>query len=188
MYADYLTKCGTAHICHCCSSRLISPARRAHGSNPAAAGLLLWAHAGTDRRTPYSFIVPDLHTTQAVPHILIKNFSCKIVVKPVCLSDCMHIFVYKKGWLGSWVVSMRCRRDWVQIAVTTFSGNSLRQTVHTHFASVHQAAKLVAALLRVVRVTAGLAEVMAAYRRVYDSRHLQADCQELGSAPESYAR
>jgi len=29
---------------------------------------------------------------------------------------------------------------------------------------------------------------MAAYRRVYDSRHLQADCQELGSAPESYAR
>ena len=25
---------------------------------------------------------------------------------------------------------------------------------------------------------------MAAYRRVYDSRHPQADCQELGSAPE----
>ena len=24
---------------------------------------------------------------------------------------------------------------------------------------------------------------MAAYRRVYDSRHLQADCQEPGSAP-----
>jgi len=31
----------------------------------------------------------------------------------------------------------------------TLSGNSLRQTVHTHRASVHQAAKLVAALLRV---------------------------------------
>jgi len=29
---------------------------------------------------------------------------------------------------------------------------------------------------------------MAAYRRVYDSRHLQADCQETGSAPEPYAR
>jgi len=28
------------------------------------------------------------------------------------------------------------------------SGNSLRQTVHTHHASVHQAAKLVATLLR----------------------------------------
>jgi len=25
---------------------------------------------------------------------------------------------------------------------------------------------------------------MAAYRRVYDLRHLQADCQEPGSAPE----
>jgi len=29
---------------------------------------------------------------------------------------------------------------------------------------------------------------MAAYRRVYDSRHLQADCKQLGSAPEPYAR
>jgi len=29
---------------------------------------------------------------------------------------------------------------------------------------------------------------MAAYRRVYDSRHLQVDCQEPGSAPEPYAR
>jgi len=35
---------------------------------------------------------------------------------------------------------------------------SLRQTVHTHRASVHQAAKLVLALLRVVGVAAGLAE------------------------------
>jgi len=38
------------------------------------------------------------------------------------------------------------------------SDNSLRQTVHTHCASVHQATKLVAALLRVVGVTAGLVE------------------------------
>jgi len=29
---------------------------------------------------------------------------------------------------------------------------------------------------------------MAAYGPVYDSRHLQADCQEPGSAPEPYAR
>ena len=35
---------------------------------------------------------------------------------------------------------------------------SFRQTVHTHRASVHQAAKLVAALVRVARKTAGLAE------------------------------
>jgi len=40
----------------------------------------------------------------------------------------------------------------------TLLGNSLRQTVHTHCASVHQAARLVAAVLRVARVTAGLAE------------------------------
>ena len=46
----------------------------------------------------------------------------------------------------------------LQIAAATLSGNSLRQTVHIHCASVHQAAKLVAALLRVARVTAGLAE------------------------------
>jgi len=29
-------------------------------------------------------------------------------------------------------------------------------------------------------------KVMAAYRRFYDSHHLQADCQEPGSAPEPY--
>jgi len=29
---------------------------------------------------------------------------------------------------------------------------------------------------------------MAAYRRVYDSPHLQTDCQEPGSAPEPYAQ
>ena len=48
--------------------------------------------------------------------------------------------------------------EWVQIAASTLSGNSFRQTVHTHCASVHQAAKLVAALLRVAGVTVGLAE------------------------------
>jgi len=37
-------------------------------------------------------------------------------------------------------------------------GNSLRKTVHTHRASAHQAAKLVAAFLKVAGVTAGLAE------------------------------
>jgi len=37
-------------------------------------------------------------------------------------------------------------------------GNSLRQTAHTHCASVYQAAKLVAAVLRVAGVTVGLVE------------------------------
>ena len=38
------------------------------------------------------------------------------------------------------------------------SRRCLRQTVHTHRASVHQAAKLVAILIRVAGVTAGVAE------------------------------
>jgi len=57
--------------------------------------------------------------------------------------------------LACWTQAEKAR---VQIAVMTLSGNSLRQTVHTHCASVHQAAKLVAALLRAAGVTAGLAE------------------------------
>jgi len=67
---------------------------------------------------------------------------------------------YTNGWLGSRVVSVldsgaegpgfksqsrRCR--------VTVLGK-----LHTHRASVHQAAKLVAALLRVARVAADLAE------------------------------
>ena len=57
-----------------------------------------------------------------------------------------------------WRAGLRCRKARVQTAVATLSDNSLRQTAHIHRASVHQAAKLVAALLRVAGVTAGLAE------------------------------
>ena len=85
----------------------------------------------------------------------------------------------ESGAVGLWA--------WVKIAAATLSRNSLRQTVHTHHASVHQAAKLVAALLKVARVTAWR-KVMAAYRQIYDSRHLKADCQEQGSAPEANVR
>jgi len=58
-------------------------------------------------------------------------------------------------WLACWTQALKGpgsnrSRDAV--------GNSLRQTVHTHRAPVHQAAKSVAAFLRVARVTAGLAE------------------------------
>jgi len=67
------------------------------------------------------------------------------------------------GWLGSRVVSMLDSGaegpGFKSHTVATLSGNSLSQIlVYTHCASVHQAAKLVAALLRVARVTAGLAE------------------------------
>jgi len=57
--------------------------------------------------------------------------------------------------MGRWT---QAQKAWVQITAMTLSEYSLRQTVHTHSSSVHQAAKLVAALLRVVRVTTGLAE------------------------------
>ena len=70
-----------------------------------------------------------------------------------------YTYKYKGGsvaeWLACWT---QAQKAWVQIAAAMLSGNSLRQTVHTHCASVHQAAKLVAALLRVAGVTAGLAE------------------------------
>ena len=56
-------------------------------------------------------------------------------------------------WLACWNYALKGK-----IAAAVLSGNSLRQTVHTYRASVHQAAKLVAALLRVARVTAGLVE------------------------------
>jgi len=55
------------------------------------------------------------------------------------------------GTVAEWLACTEGPR--VQIAVATLSGSSLRQTVHTHRASVHQAAKLVAALLRVAGVT-----------------------------------
>jgi len=58
-------------------------------------------------------------------------------------------------WLACWTQAEKAR---VQIAAATLSGISLRQIVHTHRASVHQASKLVAAVLRVAGVTAGLAE------------------------------
>jgi len=71
----------------------------------------------------------------------------------------MHYWSYWGGsvaeWLPCWT---QAQKAWVQIAVATMTGNSLRETVHTHCAYVHQAAKLVAALLKVAGVTAGLAE------------------------------
>ena len=98
----------------------------------------------------------------------------------------------KTGWIGSRVVSVlesgavgpgfksQSRRCRVTVVGKLFT---------PHRASVYQTAKLVAALLRVAVVTAGLAESNGSlYRRVYDSRHLQADCQEPGSAPETYAQ
>ena len=102
---------------------------------------------------------------------------------------CPRISSNTAEWLGSRVVSvLDSRAEWPGFKShprrcrVTVLGKLFTPIVPLF--SVHQAAKLVAALLRVAGVTAGL----AAYCRVYDSPHLQADCQEPGSAPELYAR
>jgi len=91
------------------------------------------------------------------------------------------------GWLCSQVVSVLDSGTEGHGCDAAGYRNSLRQTVHTHLAFVHQAAKLVAALLRVTRVTAGLVESNGSLLPGF-LRHLQADCQEPGSAPEPYTR
>jgi len=79
--------------------------------------------------------------TQAFIHSFIHSYSF--------IANCQTAVVHK---------NKRRRRALVQIAAAMRLGNSLRQTVNTNRASVHQAAKLVAALLRFAGVTAGLAE------------------------------
>ena len=79
----------------------------------------------------------------------------------VAVADCVVFCLIPFSRVVS-MLDSRAQKARVQIAVVTLPGNSLRQTVHTHCASVHQASKLVAAILRVagrvVGVTAGLAE------------------------------
>jgi len=82
-----------------------------------------------------------------------------ITLHPSSSSTSSFSFINTKlgGSVAEWLACrLRHRKAWVQITAATLSGNSLRQTVHTHRASA--AAKLVAALLRIARVTAGLAE------------------------------
>jgi len=91
------------------------------------------------------------------PSITIWKKTGKYAVAQVTIST---LYTLHQGgsvaeWLACWT---QAQKAWVQIAVATLSGNSLGQTVHTHCASVHLAAKLVAALLKIAGVTAGLAE------------------------------
>jgi len=107
----------------------------------------------------------------------LKNVSNITSINNDVKHDVIFQSILNLGWFGSRVVSVLDSgvRAWVRIASATLSGNSLRQNVHTHCASVHQAAKLVAVLAE-------------SNGRVYDSRHLQADYKETGSAPKPYAR
>ena len=64
-------------------------------------------------------------------------------------------------WLGSRMVSVLnsgAEGPWFKSQPRRCRVTVVGKTVHTHRASVHKAAKLVAVLLRVARVTAGLAE------------------------------
>jgi len=121
----------------------------------------------------------------------------------VRLFHVVHIFIDSFDplrWLDSRVVSVLdsgAEGPGFQIAAATLSGNSLGQSVHTHRASVQQAAKLVTAFLRVARVTAGLAESNDALKLsplstcagfMTHVTYLQADCQKPGSPPEPHAR
>jgi len=67
------------------------------------------------------------------------------------------LFRLLTGWLGRRVVSV-LDSGAEGPGLKSQSRRCLRQTVHTHCDSVHQAAKLVAALLKVAGVTASLAE------------------------------
>ena len=85
-------------------------------------------------------------------------------VSQACRAVGMTMDVYRRSlvsrlmeWLDQ-ILRTCWKVDAALPILARLSGNSLRQTVHTHWASVHQAAKLVAALLRVAGVTAGLAE------------------------------
>ena len=95
--------------------------------------IVLWQTVGHHR-----------HPTLSSLHTNIKRSQFKVLI---CDQE----------WLGSWVVSV-LDSGAEGPGFKSQSRCSLRQTVHTHGASVNQAAKLVAALLRVVGVTAGLAE------------------------------
>jgi len=59
-------------------------------------------------------------------------------------------------WLACWTQAQKGPGSNRSRAAVGY--NSLKQTVHTHCVSVHQAVKLVAALLMVAGVTAGLAK------------------------------
>jgi len=77
-------------------------------------------------------------------------FSSLFVLKVRMSSLFIRGYSNVAEWLACWTQAQK--------GLGSNRTRSLRQTVHTHCASVHQAAKLVAALLRVAGVTAGLTE------------------------------
>jgi len=99
-------------------------------------------------------------TIELLPVVVADAGAPVIIIIIVIIADSAKIPSLPLG--GSVAERLACwtqhRRARVQIAVATLSGNSHRQTVYTHRASVHQSAKLVAALVSVAGVTAGLTQ------------------------------
>jgi len=79
--------------------------------------------------TNFRWTVERTATSSSLPHYVVCQFRA--------------YWSSAAEWLARWT---QAQRAWVQIAAAAQSGISLRQTVHTHRASPHQAAKQVAAL------------------------------------------
>ena len=99
----------------------------------------------------------DKFSVRSEAVIILRRHSRRICFVCICLSESWRDLVWLFGWLGSRVVSV-LDSGAEGPGFKSQSRRCLRQTVHTHRASVHQGAKLVATLLRVSGVTAGLAE------------------------------
>ena len=88
------------------------------------------------------------------PYVRACVLSGGAVLRPACRRLVVFFCLHKGSSVAEWLLDSGAIRP----GFKSQSRRCLRQTVHTHGASVHQAAKLVAAFLRVARVTAGLAE------------------------------
>jgi len=106
----------------------------------AAAGPRLWNSLPVQLRNPD--ITYGLFRRQLEGHLFSGSRTRRSVTSDMRRHRITLTYLLT-GWLSSRVVSVLDSGAWVQIAVSTLSGNSLRQTVHIHRASVHQAAKLV---------------------------------------------
>jgi len=117
--------------------------------------------AALHRSVTQAFVFLPIHsdpTERAVAEVFCfptkRTFISSVVLSVTRISRrtqkfCIDTVGSVAEWLACWT---QAQKTWVQIAAATLSGNSLKQTAHTRRASVHQAAKLVAALLRVAKV------------------------------------
>ena len=102
----------------------------------------------------------------------------------------MNMFISGCGWLGSRVVSVLVQAKKARVQI---EARHCRVTVlgklFTPIVPLFTKQQTCSSPLKDCGGNCRPGEkVMAAYLRVYDSRHLQADCQEPGSAAEPYAR